>query len=64
MGENVVVRKLIIRVNPNGGKQGGIPEKEPPRITNPKGDPSWRQMEFIPGCQRDNSNEDPSWPQK
>ena len=46
------------RVNPNGGKQGGIPEKESTGIANPKGDPSWRQKELIPRCQRDNSNKD------
>ena len=43
--ENVVPRERISRVNPNGGKQGGIPEKESPGISNPKGNPSWRQME-------------------
>ena len=55
MGKNVVPHEQIIRVNPNGGKQGGIPEKESPGIENPKSDPSLRQTELIPRCQRDNS---------
>ena len=29
-------------VNPNGGKQREIQEKESPGIFNPKEDPSWR----------------------
>ena len=60
-GENVVPHEQISRVNPNGGEQEGIPEKEYPGIANPKEDPSWRQTELIPRCQRDNSNEDTSW---
>ena len=63
-GGNIVPHKQIIRVNPNGGKKGGIPEKESPGIANPKGDMSWRQTELIPRCQRENSNEYPSWHQK
>ena len=63
-GENVVPCKRIIRVNPNGGKQGGIPEKESTGIANTKGDLSWRQTELIPRCPQENSNEDPSWRQK
>ena len=63
-GKYLVPHERIIRVNPNGGKQGGIPEKESPGIANPKGYPSWRQTELIPKCQRENSNEDPSWRQK
>ena len=63
-GENVVPCEWIFRVNPNGGKQGGIPEKEYTGIENPKGDPSWRRTKLIMRCQRDNSNEDTSWHQK
>ena len=44
-GGNVVPRERKIRVNPNEGKQGGIPDKEYPGITDPKGDPIWRQTE-------------------
>ena len=63
-GKYVNPHERISIVNPNGGKQGGISERESPGIANPKGDPSWRQKELIPRCQRDNSNEDPSWRQK
>ena len=63
-GESLVPHERIIRVNPNRGKQGGIQEKESPGIANPKGDPSWRQMELIPMCHRYNSNKDSSWLQK
>ena len=35
--ENVVPHERISRVNPNGEKQGGIPEKEYPGIANTKG---------------------------
>ena len=63
-GENVAPHKQISRVNPNGGKQAGIPEMESPGIANPKDDPSWRQTELILRCQRDNSNEDLSLRQK
>ena len=59
-GGNLVLHERIIRVNPNKGEQGGIPEKGYPGIANPKGDLSWRQRELIPRCQRDNSNKDPS----
>ena len=55
-GENIVPHKQISRVNPNRGKQGGIPEKESPGIANPKDDPSWRQTELILRCQQENSN--------
>ena len=64
MGKNVVPHKQTIRVNPNGGKQGGISEKESSGIANPKGDPSGRQTELVPRCPRENSNEDTSWRQK
>ena len=60
----MVPRKQTIRVNPNGGKQGGIPEKESPGIANPKGDPNRRQTELVLRRPRENSNEDPSGHQK
>ena len=40
------------------------PQEGMPVIANTKGDPSWRQTELIPRCQRDNSNKDWSWRQK
>ena len=60
----MVPRKQTIRVNPNGGKQGGIPEKESPGIANNKSDPNGRQKELVPRRPRENSNEDPSGRQK
>ena len=64
MGENIVAQEQIIKVNPKGGKQGGIPETESLEISNPKDDLSWRQTELIPRCQRENFNEDLSFHQK
>ena len=64
MGENVVPHKRISRLNPNRGKQGGIPEKKSPGIANTKGDPSWRKTELVLRCQRENYNEDLSCRQK
>ena len=61
--ENLFPRKRTIRVNPNGGKQGGIPEKESLGIANPKVDLSGCQTELVLRCPRENSNEDPSWRQ-
>ena len=49
-----------IKVNPNGGKQGGIPKKESPGIANNKSDPNRRQKEFVPRRPRENSNKNPS----
>ena len=63
-GVNLVPRKRKIRVNPNGGKQGGITEKESPGIANAKGDPNGRQTELVPRFPRENFNEDPSGRQK
>ena len=37
-----------IKVNPNGGKQVGIPEKESLGIANPKSDPNGRQNKLVP----------------
>ena len=63
-GENVFPHKQTIRVNPNRGKQGGIPKKESLGIADPKGNPSWHLTELYPRCPRENSNEDPIWRQK
>ena len=49
-----------IKVNPNGGKQGGIPEKESLGIANNQSDPNGRQTELVPRRLRGNSNKDPS----
>ena len=57
-GENIVPREQTIKVNPNMGKQGGIPEKEYPGIANPKGDPNKCQTELFTWRPRKNSNED------
>ena len=59
-GENVVPRKKTIRVDPNRGKQVGVPKKESPGIANPKGDPNRRQTELVLKLPRENSNKDPS----
>ena len=37
-----------IKINPNGGKQGVIPEKESQGIANNKSDPNGRQKELVP----------------
>ena len=50
----------IIKVNPNGGKQGGIIEQESLEIVNNKSDPNGRQMELVPRRPQGNSNKDPS----
>ena len=49
-----------IKVNPNGGKQGGIPEKESTGIANPKSNPNGLQKKLVPRRPRENSNKDPS----
>ena len=59
-GGNVVPREKTIKVNPNGGKQGGIPVKEYTGIANTKSDPNRCQTESVPRHPRANSNEDPS----
>ena len=53
MGGTWVPSEQTIKVNPNGGKQGGIPEKESPGIANNKSDPNGRQKELIPRCPRE-----------
>ena len=59
-GGNWVPSEQIIEVNPNGGKQGGIPEKESPGIVNNKSNPNGRQKELVPRRPRGNSNKNPS----
>ena len=49
-----------IKVNPNGGKQGGIIEKEYPGIAKNKSDPNGRKTELVPRRPQGNSNKDPS----
>ena len=49
---------------PQRWKEKRNPREESRGISNPKEDPSWRQKEVIPRCQRYNSKEDPSWHQK
>ena len=49
-----------VKVNPNGGKQGGIPKKESPGIVNNKSDPNGRQKELVPRRLRGHSNKNPS----
>ena len=59
-GENIVPREQKIKVNPNGGKQGGIPEKESPGIANTKSDPNGRQTKLVPRRPWGNSNKYPN----
>ena len=58
--ENLVPHEQTIKLNPNGEKQGGIPEKESPGIANTKGDPNGRQTELVPRRPQENFNDDPS----
>ena len=57
-GKTEFLANKTIKVNPNGGKQGGIPEKESPGIANNKSNPKWRQTELVPRHPRENSNKD------
>ena len=59
-GQTEFLANKTIKVNPNGGKQVGIPEKEYPGIANHKGYPNRRQTELVPRRPRESSNEDPS----
>ena len=59
-GGNVFPCKETIKVNPNRGKQRGIPEKESPGIANNQSDPNGRQTELVPRRPQKNSNMDPS----
>ena len=59
-GKTEFLSKEKIKVNPNGGKQGGIPEKESPGIFNNQIDPNGRHTELVPRRARGNSNKDTS----
>ena len=59
-GKTELLANETIKVNPNGGKQGGIPEKESLGIANPKSNPNRRQTKLVPRRPRENSNKDPS----
>ena len=56
LGKTEFLANETINVNPNGGIQGGIPEKESPGIVNNKSDPNGRQKELVPWRPRGNSN--------
>ena len=58
-GKKGFLANKTIKVNPIGGKQGGIPEKESPGIANNKSDPNGRQKELVPRHLRGNSNKNP-----
>ena len=59
-GKTEFLANETVKVNPNGGKQGGIPKKESPGIANNKSDPNGRQKELVPRRPRGNSNKKPS----
>ena len=59
-GKTEFLANETVKVNPNGGKQGGIPKKESLGIANNKSDPNGRQKELVPRHPRENPNEDPS----
>ena len=59
-GKTEFLVNKTIKVNPNGGKQGEIPNKESPGIANNKSDPNGCQTELVPMRPRVNSNKDPS----
>ena len=59
-GKTEFLANETVKVNPNGGKQGEIPKKESPGITNNKSDPNGRQKELFPRRMRGNSNKNPS----
>ena len=60
MGVKLVPNERTIKVNPNGGKQGGIPKKESPGIVNNKSYPNGRQKELVQRRPQGNSNNNPS----
>ena len=59
-GETEFLANKTIKVNPNRGKQGGIPEKKSPGIANNKSDPNGRQKELVPRRPQGKSNKNPS----
>ena len=60
----VLPHERISIVNPKGGMQRGITEREYTSITNPKGVLRWRQKGILLRWQQEKFNEDPSWRQK
>ena len=59
-GKTEFLANETVQVNPNGGKQGGIPKKESPGIANNKSNPNGRKKELVPRRPRGNSNKNPS----
>ena len=59
-GKTEFLANKTIKVNPNGGKQGGIPKKEYLEIVNNKSNPNGRQKELVPRHPRVNSTQNPS----
>ena len=59
-GKTEFLANETVKVNPNGGKQGGIPKKESTGIANKKSDPNGRQKELVPRHPQGNSNKNPS----
>ena len=59
-GKTEFLANETIKVNPNGGKQGGIPEMESQGIANNKSDPNRRQKELVPRRLQGNSNKNTS----
>ena len=55
-GKTELLANKTVKVNPNGGKQGGITEKESPGIANNKSDKNGCQKELVPRRPRGNSN--------
>ena len=49
-----------VKVNTNGGKQGGTPKKESPGIVNNKSKTNGHQKELVPRRPQGNSNKNPS----
>ena len=47
-GKTEFLANETVKLNPNRGKQGGIPKKESPGIANNKSDPNGRQKELVP----------------
>ena len=59
-GETEFLANETIKVNPNGVKQGGIPEKESLGIANNKSNPNGRQNELVLKLPRGNSKKNSS----
>ena len=59
-GRTEFLANELLRLTPNGGKQGGIPDKESPQIANNKSDLNRQQKELVTRRPRENSNKNPS----